>query len=260
VLPGGYTLRTVAFGYVSDSRFVVVEADTTVTVVLTHSPLLVDSLLVDIRLVDIRGSVRDPERDFSVVGVAVLTDQGRTAQTDTHGNFRMEDVLENVPVHVTIRAFGYLPLDSVIIAQEDARYVFEVEADPLIEAMVDVQVERLERRASPRFVAGFRNLNRDRLLRYAGSATLWDVLLFEYGEQRLDRVRCVVIDEESFLAGPEPRAMLLHLLPEELERIEFMFGGAMLRVYTREFMQSMIARNVELIRPFYIGGRPPFCG
>jgi hypothetical protein len=38
-----------------------------------------------------------------------------------------------------------------------------------------------------------------------------------------------------------------------------MFRGAMLRVYTRDFMQHMIARNLELRQPFMLGGLWPLC-
>jgi hypothetical protein len=259
VLPGGYTLRVVAFGYVSDSRYLAVDGAATVTVELQPSPLRIDSLLVELRSVEIRGEVRDPDNDFALVNISVMTDQGIVTRTDEHGRFQFERVLEDIPLHLTVRAFGYLPLDSVIHPQADASYIFELEADPVVNAMVDVQVERLERRAAPRFVVGFRNLNRQRLLRYAGSHTLWDVLLWEYGEQRLDRVACVVIDEQPYAAGPAVRSALQHTLPEELERIEFMFRGAMLRVYTRDFMQHMIARNLELRQPFMLGGLWPLC-
>jgi hypothetical protein len=256
VSPGAYPLRVVAFGYAPESTVVVVDADTSLLVQLEPTALPVDSLLVRLRAIEIEGTVRDPEKDFSVVDVAVLTSQGRATRTDSHGRFALEGVLEGVPLHVTIRAFGYLPLDSVVVPSENATYVFDLQADSLVEAMVAVQVERLQRRASPRFVAGFRNLGRDRLVRYAGSATVWDVLLFEYGERRLERVSrgCVLIDERQHEVGPATRALLMHLLPEELERIEFMFGGSMLRIYTREFMQQMIARNVPLRRPFMFGG------
>lgn len=257
VQPGGYTLRIVAFGYVSHSQYLVAERDTTLTVALQPSPLRIDSLLIELRSVAIRGEVRDREKEFSLVDIAVMTDQGVATRTDENGRFQFGRVIEGVPLHVTVRAFGYLPLDTIVHPREGTSYTLEVQADPVIEAMVAVQVERLARRAAPRFAVGFRNLNRERLLRYAGSHALWDVLLWELGERRLDRVACVVIDERPYSAGPEVRAQLLHMLPEELERIEFMFRGAMLRVYTREFMQHMIALDLELRRPFMVGG---LCG
>lgn len=262
VEPAGYTLRVTAFGYVAESRFLVVDADTAVEVELRPSPLVLDSVQVELRAVDVRGEVRDPLRDFGLVDIPVLTDQGANARTDANGDFELEGVLEDVPLHVTIRAFGYLPIDSVIHPRAAARYLFEVEPDPVVEAMVERQVERLARRAAPRFAVGFRNMNRTALLRYAERHTLWDVLLWEYGERKLDRVICVVMDEEPFDSGAVARSMLLHTLPAEVERIEFMFGGAMLRVYTRSFMQQMIARDVPLRRPSLFRpfpSSPPLC-
>jgi hypothetical protein len=258
VATGGYTLHVVAFGHAPVSRFVVLASDTTMTIELEASAIPLDSLTVDLRAVDIEGVVRDPDNDFSLVDIVVLTDQGRSTRTDSHGRFELEGVFEGVPLQIAVRAFGYLPMDSVIDPREDGRYVFELEADPLVQAMVETQVERLAVRASPRFVAGMRNLNRDRLLRYAGSATVWDVLLFEYGERKLGRLgsrnACILIDEVQHEVGPGTRALLMHMLPEELERIEFMFSGTMLRVYTREFMQQMISRDMPLRRPFMFGG------
>lgn len=217
------------------------------TIQLEASAIPLDSLPVELRAVDIEGVVRDPANDFSLV---VLTDQRRSTRTDAHGRFELGGVFEAVPLRIAVRAFGYLPMDSVIDPREDGRYVFELRVDPLVQAMV-VAV-----RASPRFLAGMRNLDRDRLLRYAGSAIVWDVLLFEYGERELDRVSngCVLIDEVQHEVGPGTRALLMHMLPEKLERIDFMFNGSMLRVYTREFMQQMASRDMPLRRPLMFGG------
>jgi len=59
---------------------------------------------------------------------------------------------------------------------------------------------------------------------------------------------------------PERPSTLFHILPEQVERVEFLvspgqkaaYGRAMLRIYTREFMrEEMIAREVELRRPVF---------
>ncbi|MQA92945.1 MAG: hypothetical protein GEU90_22480 [Gemmatimonas sp.] len=59
----------------------------------------------------------------------------------------------------------------------------------------------------------------------------------------------MLIDEVGYVAGGAVQSDVTHMLPEEVERIEFMFRGAMLRIYTREFMQHMIARDLELRTP-----------
>ncbi len=253
VMPGRYTFRVVAFGYASESRFLPVESDTTVSVPLEVAPVLLDSLLIGARAIDIEGGVRDPEMDIRLVDAEVLTNQGVAASTDRRGRFRLERVLEGVRLQVSVRAFGYLPLDSIIVPTENESYAFELEADPVVEAMIDEQVERIEERAAARRSVVMRPMNRQRLLRFAGTHTLRAVLEGEY-RFYLERVRCVIIDEQQQIGVWEP-STLFYLLPEEIERIEFLFRGAMLRIYTREFMQEMIARNTELREPIFFA--PP---
>ncbi|MQA92060.1 MAG: hypothetical protein GEU90_17850, partial [Gemmatimonas sp.] len=155
VLAGGYTLRVLAFGYAPDSRFIVVTGPTVLEIPLEVSPLPLDSVVVDMRRIDFEGRVRDPGEDYYLVGANVLTNQGTQTESDTHGRFRV-DAYEEAPLQVSVRAFGYLPLDTVVTPDEDGRYVFDLREDSLVEKMVAVQVERLERRAAPRFAAGFR--------------------------------------------------------------------------------------------------------
>lgn len=263
VEPGGYPFRVVAFGYAPHAQFLVVEGDQTISVSLDIAPLSLDSLAVQARLIEVEGRVRDPDNDFFVVGADVLTNQGRGVQTDAHGRFRM-DAFEHVPLQVSVRAFGYLPQDSVLVPTEDESFVFELEPDPVALALIDVQVERLEERAEGRRSVLMRPMNRESLLRrHAGRRTLAGVLEWDY-ERYLGRVNCVVIDEEQLLGAWEPSS-LFHILPEELERIEFLAFGPrseaiMVRIYTRDFIQEMTSRQIPLRTPVYFGfSRPPMC-
>lgn len=259
VEPGGYTLGVVAFGYTPESRFIAVTGATTVPVPLEIAPLPVDPLLVELRRVDIEGRVRDPERDLSLVDAEILTNQVPGTQTDSHGSFKLEDVFEAVPLRMIVRAFGYLPVDTILLPDEDERYLFELEPDSLVERMIEVQVGRLEERAAGRRAVIMRPMNRERLLLYAGSYTLRDVLETEY-RSYVGRIRCAFVDEEQIYDFGEFLTVLGTTLPEEVERIEFLFRGVMLRVYTREFIRDMVARDVELRTPFYNRiPRPPVC-
>ena len=258
VEPGGYTLRIVAFGYGSESRFLAVDEDTTVAVPLEVAPLQLDPLAVELRAIEIEGRVRDSDRDVLLLNADVLTNQGRATRTDSHGRFRLEQILEDIPLRVRIQKFGYLPVDTILLPEEDESYLFALEPDPLVERMIDVQVLRIEERAAGRRAVMMRPMNRERLLRYAGHSTLRDVLESEY-RNYLSRIKCVLVDEKLLppsIDGP----VLGTMLPEELERIEFLFRGAMLRIYTRDFIQDMIARDIELRRPSYIQVLgPPVC-
>jgi len=262
VEPGSYILRVDAFGYARESRLLAVDVDTTETLPLEIAPLELDPLRVEARLIDIEGRVRDPTRDLNVVDAEILTNQVEPTWTGAHGRFDLEDVLADVPLRVVIQAFGYLPLDTVLLSAEDEAYLFELEPDRLVEAMIEVQVRRLEERASPLRSVMMRPLNREGLLRYAGRQTVAGMLEWEYGN-RLRQVRCVLVNEEQ-LAGAWQPSTLFHILPEDVERIEFLFAGAMLRIYTREFMREMISREVELRTPSYFApfaerGVDPLC-
>ncbi len=248
VEPGGYTLRVEAFGYAPDSRLLTVAGDTTVTIPLEIAPLLLDSVVVETRLIDMRGWVRDRGREARLPDAGVFSNQGRAALTDASGRFRLEDVQEDVPLRVSVMAFGYLPLDTIFVPQRGERYLFELDSDPQMERLIDVQIERLGERASGRSAVLMRSVDRERLLRRRG--TVGDLLDFDY--PRGYSPGCVVVDEEQ-LIQVAPMGFVLGTTPvSDIYRIEFLFGGAMMRIYTREFIQTMIASDIELGEPYYI--------
>jgi hypothetical protein len=75
----------------------------------------------------------------------------------------------------------------------------------------------------------------------------------------LSRVRCVLVDDKQLppsVDGP----MLGTMNPEDIQRVEVLFNGAMLRIYTREFIRRMIGRQVDLRAPVYVNiANPPVC-
>jgi hypothetical protein len=252
VAPAAYTLRIDAFGYVSESRSLVVEGDTTVDVSLEIAPFLLDSLVITPRMIDLEGRVRDPGRDLDLMDADVFADGEEPTRTGSRGRFRLEGVLAEARLRVVVRAFGYFPLDTTIVAQGGVSHLFELQPDTVIERLVAAQLHRIEQRAAPRRATLMRPMNRERLLEYSGR-TLADVLEWEYGEMRLRAVECVVIDEKQLFGAWHPSS-LFHILPEQLERIEFLENrGSMLRIYTRDFMREMISREIELRTPDLFG-------
>ena len=251
VRPGTYAVRVTALGYATATRSLTISTNASVTIALEVAPLALDALRVVVELIDVEGRVRDPEVGFFLVDAEVLTVLGLASGTDTRGRFRLRGVLRDDSLRIYVRAFGYLPLDTTIVPEADEQYLFDLSEDPLMRAMAEIQVERLERRATPRFAAGFRNLAREGVLRYAGRHSVLSLLIFEYGQWKLDRLGCVVIDEKPYeknsSAGFMVGAILNHMVPEEVEKIEFMFRGRMLRIYTRAFIQEMTAGEIELI-------------
>lgn len=256
VAGGERTLRVEAFGYLPFAGALAVAGDTAVTVVLDIAPFALDSLVVAPRRIDMDGRVRGFERDVPISGADVVSSHGQVTRTNGRGGFGL-DVWEGVSLLLRVRAFGYLPLDTILSPEEHQDYLFFVEPDPLVERMIATEIRRIEERAGGRLAVTMPPLNRDDLLRWEG-ASLRDVLRYEH-PLKLDRIRCVIVDEKA-LTPSMAAGVLMTTLAQDVERIEFLFRGAMLRVYTREFMRTMLGSGIELRSPGYVEwARPPFC-
>ncbi len=255
VEPGGYSLRSSALGYAPRDLFLVVRRDTTVLIEMDVAPFELDTLAVEGRTINVRGHVRDGESELSLFRAEIVTNLNRGTNTNSAGRFRLRDIPAGLPLAIGIRSFGYLPFDSVIVAYADTTLVFNLAADPLAQRMIAVEVGRLEKRSRPFRSAIMPPMDRERLVR-EGNGTVLDVLQSEYSIH-LGRVRCILIDERQSYNGLEELALIL---PEELERIEVLERGLMLRIYTRDFIRKMLGGGIELVRPVYVPyGRPPFC-
>lgn len=264
VEPGEYRLEVSAFGYADATLTLSVEANLTVDVPLVPAPLALDSLRVDLETLDFDGRAVDLETGAIVMGADVETNQGHREVTDAHGHFDLDDVYEGVPLGLAIRAFGYLPLDATFVPDDEGRRVFDLTEDPVMARMIEVQVERLEARAGGRRTSYPRSMNRDDLARFANNWTLLDMLEADYPLRVLRRVACVLIDERQIdTLGPMRaelrRSYLLTTYPDEVERIEFLeFPGRgrplQLRIYTRSFMQELVATNRPLVEPLMFRG------
>lgn len=253
---GEYVLRVEAFGYSAVSRSLRVRNDVTIAVELEIAPFVLDSLVVAPREVEVNGRVRDLARDLSLRDVDVRTSLGEAVRTNGRGQFDVSG-WEGVGLLLQVRAFGYLPLDTVIAPGSDESYLFDMDPDPLVERMIQAEIRRIEQRAGGRRAITMRPLGREDLLRRRG-LTLMELLRIEYG-RRAARIRCIVLDEKA-LTPATADGVVRTMLVQDVERIEFLFRGRMLRIYTREFMRTMLGGGVELGYPTYVEwARPPFC-
>jgi len=261
VAVGAYTLRVEAFSYETVSISVSVTGDTTVDVAMEAAPIEIDAIVVEAGTLDFHGRVRDPVRDFILVDAQVLVRGRDPVWTDTHGRFDVDDLLEGVPVSIAIRAFGYLPVDTTFIPDDDERYDFHLRRDAFAEAMIAMQVARIEERAGGRITSRQRVMDRESVLRYTGSHTAATMLQFEFPPRTVGRIMCTFIDERQIdlsrgAIGREIRdAVLSHTLPEEIERVELLqFDNLegrplMLQIYTRSFVMAMATRGLSLRTP-----------
>jgi hypothetical protein len=250
-----YVLRVSALGYATVTRFVDVQADVVVELALDIAPLSLDSLLVVAREIDFDGRVLDPVRDTPVMDALVLTDQGHEEWSNHRGHFDIDDVIEGAPLRVRVRAFGYLPIDTTLIADDDGRHDFDLVRDTLVERMIAVQTHRIEQRAGDNMYQYRPPFDRDALARYSSSSNVASIMESKYPLNILRRVVCVLVDERHIQTDDERRAVLLNMFAQEIERMELLEfaveGGRrafMLRIYTRSFYQQLIALDLPLRR------------
>ena len=254
---GEYSLKVTAVGFQPAVLRLTVEGDTTVTVRLERVPFRLDSLVVTARKIDVEGRVQDPGRDLPLRDADVLTSHGPPMRTDRRGRFRLKEVWEGGQIALSVSAFGYLPLDTTVVPLAGDRYVFDLVPDLLVERMIAQQIERIEQRAGGRLSTLMRPLDRDGLLR-SGGGSLRDVLRAKYSIH-LRRLRCVLVDDR-LLPPSADGAMLGAMIPEDVQRVEFLFNGAMLRVYTRQYMRRLIGSRAKLRPPVYVAiANPPVC-
>jgi hypothetical protein len=254
---GTYRLQATAFGYEDYRETLDIRTDRTLTLTLAAAAFELDSLVVGAERVEVRGRLRDPVRDRDVPGADILTSQGHSLRSGAGGRFDFE-AWENVPVRVVVLAFGYFAADTVFEpARGDERFVLELTEDPVVSAMLGAAIRRLDARAGGRRTITMPALERDEIARWRGAA-LDEVLRLEY-PARARRVRCVVVDEWA-MTPMQAEGFLTTTPAWEVERMEFLFDGAMLRIYTREFMKEMLSGGVNLAAPVYVEmAEPPFC-
>lgn len=253
---GTHRLRADAIGYVVGEWQVEVRRDTMLIVSLEPAPIALDSLRVTLRGFDLNGRVRDPALEGYVARATVRSDQGHEETTSLTGRFELDDVYEGPRLRLVIRAFRYLPLDTVFTPERNTDYSFDVTADPVIGRMIDRYEGQLEARSAARLYAHQGTLDRAALARLQGNISVWDALLARYPDHVVRRIVCFVFDEREyrFQSTDERRAVLEGTFVNDLERIEILeFPGMrrifMARVYTRRFFRAEVGNPRELRDP-----------
>ena len=256
VPPRSYTVRVEALGYEPVTQTVDLEDDRTLTIEMEVSPFELDSIVVESHVIEIEGRVWDPVQDEPVASAEIVSNQADPTRTSWGGRFELR-VAEGVPLALRVRAFRFLPLDTLFVPEEDGRYRLELAIDPVVARMLEQEIVRLDDRAGGRRAVGMGPFNRDELRRWRG-ATLADLMKFSF-PIRSRRLQCIVFNERDVgmeMVGPTLSTTFL----DDIERVEFLFRGAMMRVYTKEFMRTMVGGGLELRRPVYVDiSRRPFC-
>jgi hypothetical protein len=251
---GTHSVAIKAYGYSPREVSVRLTGDTSIVVPLDPAPISLDSLLVEGRTITVRGEVYERGDDRGLLDVEIRVEPDHESYTNSAGRFKLEDIPAGPPLRFSVRGFGFLPIESVLSAFEDTTLVIHLEADSVAQRMIQQQVERIENRARPHATAVMPALDREYLLRNR-NATALDIVQTRYG-LFLGRIKCILIDDRQSYNG---LAELAHFLPDELERVEVLLRGVMLRIYTRDYLRERLGQAGKLPTPVYVPGSPPFC-
>ena len=217
-------------------------------------PVRLDPLQVGTRRITLRGEVYDVETRLGLIDVDVRA--GTVTATTNHlGRFKINDVAALHPLTISLRGFGYHPMEQVITPGRDTTARFLLKPDSLVIGMIAEQVQRIHQRSRGIRTATLQPIDRAELLRNI-NWTVLDIVRFRT-VNRVGGFACVMIDERQSHVGLEEIATLL---PDEVEYIEFINidnsgRDKMLRIYTRKYMQKMVGNRQPLRR---IVGFNPF--
>ena len=255
-LPVGLlSVSVTAYGYAARRVDVRLMADTSIVVELDPAPVSLDPLRVEAGSITVRGEVLERGTDRALLDVEIRAEPDHEAYTNVAGRFKLEDIPAGPPVRFSVRGFGYLPVESVLSAFEDTTVVIFLEVDPVVQRMIDQQVGRLEDRARPFATAVMPAMDREHLLKFRNYTAL-DLIRFEYG-QFTGRINCILIDDRQSYNGMDE---LAHFMPAELQRIEVLERGKMLRIYTRDYVRDKLGEGGKLPMPVYVEYvDPPLC-
>ncbi|MGH7502831.1 MAG: carboxypeptidase regulatory-like domain-containing protein [Longimicrobiales bacterium] len=254
-----YTLGASALGYRLSEVSLILRNDTTIEIQLEPAPIRLDSLVAEARIVTLSGRITDASSGRPIFDADVLLGADRRVLANANGGFRFGHVLASQPMLVEARALGYIPVQVEVVADRDTVIDFSLAVDPIAARMIEAQIARLADRvdATPHRAT---RITRDEVLLKSASTA------FEIVQDRLGRnpIDCLFVDERVVLLEFENQ--LRSYLADEIEHIQIIrtreYGRqiAMVRVYTRRYMEQMIQGNVVL-RPIILtwGIAQPVC-
>ena len=242
---GAHTLTVEAMGYRSRQLPLVVRSDTILLVELEVDPVRVDSILVRGRTVTVKGRVVDEVTGRPIPGAWIQTDLFSEVYSRDDGSFRLRRVPRGYPVTATIGAYRYLPRSRTFIAHRDTTLVIGMSPDSLAIRLFEVAEDQMQIRTRGVNLSQF-PLTRDFIERRI-FRTVPELIRLKTGGRPISE-KCLFIDEVK-----QPFVEILDTyLPSEIERIEIFGRGAMVRIYTQDFVAKNLTRVDELPSIIYV--------
>jgi hypothetical protein len=238
VKPGRRTLTVNMIGYQRQQLQLDLRSDTTIVIELEVEAVRLKDVTVENERYSVRGVVKDRAKGFPVIDADILSSvRGSAARSNSIGRYRVSRLPVGPESTLQVRAFGFLPVTINVSATRDTTIDFLLEPDPVGVRMLTNQVDKLESRSKS--VAYSVNVyDHDFLMKEYYNYDVADALtqLLRRTVSR-EGLRCLFVDEVEQHFGVQ---QLVPYLPDEIERIEVIDRGTMVRIYTRRYIQRMI--------------------
>ena len=238
VKPGRRKLTVKLLGYRDYQTTLEIKGDLEVRVELEIEAVPVRGVAGGNRNYTIRGEVTEKASGDPVIDAETRLGTNRRTATNMNGNFKFSKVRVGQPVVVLVRAIGMMPADLQVDAEADTTLQFHLVPDPIGQGMLAQQVARLEKRTNG-IGQSVQTIGRETLVR--SNETMYDLV-----RRRLQAYRrglqCLFIDERISGVGIEE---LMLFLPQQVERVEFIDRGKMVRVYARRYVEDMMLKRAH---------------
>jgi hypothetical protein len=254
---GPVQLFVTALGYEDFSLTFELRSDTALYIQLLPSAIVLDPVEAATRRVTVSGRVIDAGTRLGTRAMVFLRPGTAADETDLTGRYRIRNAPAGPGSRVMVESFGYLPQVVELLSDRDTAIDFRLEPDPVAQAMINHQVQRLRDRGEalrldvegiergPAFMSG----------------TVWNVLRQNY---HIRGAYSYFLDEECLRY---PQRVLNSTPAHEVSYIEIIdrkgwspMTAEMVRIYTRGFVRDMVLRHQDVGDLFVSRGlRPPGC-
>jgi hypothetical protein len=251
IFPNGMILTVSAPGYEFRS-LPLSPGNTTLTISMRSSITRLDAMIVRPKTFRIRGTVVDSASGHDLLFARVtLFPEARSTDASNIGDFRFDSVGAG-PITIVAEAIEHLPVQVQFTASRDTNVKIRMPVDLVARRMIGVQAKRLEKRSysTPLTV---KSANRQDIAREArlNIGELVDKMLLQpwYPSRRAGiptDEACVFYDDKRV-----PPGVLDGIYPEVIERVEIYRRGAMIRVYSKRYVMSLMGQD-QLKHVFYM--------